>query len=229
MKIADFETKIRLEFAPIPVISESAKVVEIIKRTIRYFNENYSTEMMATFPLVSGQSFITLPDYVGTVLKVYDVKADPLLSAQQPEMLHYFYLRYAPASERRLSFTEMVALYMFYQNTAELFWEIQTWRWIKPDLFVQGYGNSFVTLLFKYAYDANDLNFDYTHPYAQSWIFRYALAEVKIAEGSIIRKSVSVDITSDGGEMIEDGKQEKEKLELELKGRNKLFVVVTNG
>lgn len=226
MKLADIESDIRLEFEPIPVISSSKKVIKIIKRAVKFYSDNYSTELMTTVA-VPSDNVITMPTYVEDVYKVFDVKQNVAFVGQF-NLFPYFYAHFSPASGRALTFQEMVSLYAFYQNAKDLFWEGMAWKFIRPKLYLQGYFNSFVTVLFKYKYDVSDETFEY-EDYAYNWIFRYSLVLTKIAEGTIIRKSRAVEMDSDGQEMIDDGVREKEQLEKEIRGRNTLFLVSING
>lgn len=225
MKHADFESNIRLEFSPIPVISSSLKVQNYIKKAIKYYSDHYSTQMMTTVAIPANK-VLTMPDYVELVYKVYDVRQNSQYIGQ-PDLFQYFYLKFTPAIGRTLTYMEMLALFTFYQNTKDLFWPADTWYWVKPDLYFQGFANSVATVLFKYQFDPEDANFDFTG-YAQDWILRYSTALIKIAEGTITRKSKSVDMDSDGDQLVEDGKQEQQKLEDEINGRNSLFVVQSN-
>ncbi len=224
--LAGIEEDIRLEFSPIPVISSSDKVQNIIKRAVKFYSDNYSTEMMTTVS-VPADHMVVMPDYVETVYKVFDVKQSNQYIGQ-PDLFQYFYLKFTPAIGRTLTFMEMISLFAFYQNAKDLFWPGQVWKWIKPNLFLQSFTNGFATVLFKYAYNIDDEVFEYDG-FSYNWIFRYAQALVKKAEGTIIRKSKAVEMDSDGQEMIDDAEREIESLEQEIKQRNRLFLVSVNG
>jgi hypothetical protein len=57
---------------------------------------------------------------------------------------------------------------------------------------------------------------DITSEYVLDWLLQYIYALTKMAEGIILRKAGAIGITNDGGDLFNEGKEAKEKLEQKL-------------
>jgi hypothetical protein len=228
--IAAIEADIRTKFEPVPVLATSTKMRLVIQQAIQYFNGNYNQSIMETVDITAG-SPVTLPARVRQVQAVFDVKQESDSLANQ-ELLQYFYLKYRPAAGRILTYQEMIALQLFYNTTEGIFFAQVNWKHMPGTpggtsaLFFKGFTNSFLTIQYKYWFNPNDLSYQFDD-YPLDWIYRYALALTKIDEGTILRKSISVDIPSDGTDMVTDGTNEKAFCEAELQGRTKLFCITS--
>jgi len=228
--IAAIEADIRVKFQPVPILADATKMRLVIQQAINYFNGNYNKSIMETVD-ISGGSPVELPARVRQVQAVFDVKQESDSLANQ-ELLQYFYLKYRPAAGRILTYQEMIALQLFYNTTEGIFFAQVNWQHVPgvpggtSMLFFKGFTNSLLTIQYKYWFDPNDLSYQYTD-YPLDWIYRYSLALTKIDEGTILRKSISVEIPSDGTDMVADGTREKEFCENELQARTKLFCITS--
>jgi len=224
MTKAQMEAAIRDRFEPIPVISGSPKVQQLIRQAIMYFTKNYSKLLMRTVAVSDNP--ITLPADVGTVTSVYDVER-PNVDLENRDIINYFFRTYY--SRLSYSFEEMLALRTFYANTKDIFQEQMNWKFIRQIkaphlLFLDNYRRDYVTIEFKVEFDPDDDTYDYTG-FSEEWLYKYALVLVKEAEGEIIRKSESIDIPSDGQTLTDEARADKERYEEELRGKSRLFVV----
>lgn len=218
MKISEIHEWLVTQYQPLTLSIPSETVDQLIKNAIRYFNNNSAVRHVEMVNLTGVRTKVS--KYVKVVSQVYPATESALSNAYDLPVWTLLGVQVINAQN-----TDLIMLSETYRNLNVYMGRDFQWSFLPSDdpnddnggghIYTNNAPTGATSLAIigaKRIFDTDDI----TDSYILDWILNYSYALVRVSEGNVLRKASIINVSNDGGDMIQEAKDDIARLQEDL-------------